>query len=129
MVHMVNLVVGLILAGVLVVAFCQSHKWTHGKSIFGHLLKGKIGHLVGKAQRKKKLEEVIGKNYVVEVEEGASDNVDVEDEKKKTQRNGFLTKDLDENNCKEEEIIEYVELSEAGKSSKSVAAASIENTF
>ena len=134
MVHVINLGVGLILAGVLVIAFCQRHKWTNGKSIFGHLLKGKIGDLVGKAQRKRgdhkteasSLEEGTGKNYKVETEESESDNVDVGDETKEAQHNGFLTKDLDENNCKEQE---EVELPEAGKSLKHVAAAAIEQPY
>ena len=47
MVHIVNLGVGLILAGVLVVAFCKRHKWTNGKSIVEHLLKWRIWDLVG----------------------------------------------------------------------------------
>ena len=138
MVHVINLGVGLILAGVLVIAFCQRHKWTNGKSIFGHLLKGKIGDLVGKAQRKRgdhkteasSLEEGTGKNYVVKVvKEGESDNLGVEDETKRAQHDGFLAKGLDANNCKEQEIVEHAELLEAGQSSKHVAPAGIEKPY
>ena len=83
MVHIINLGVGLILAVVLVVGFCQRHKWTKGTSIFGHLL----NYLVGKAQRKRgdhkaeesTLEEVKEKNNAVKAEEGGSNCVDFED--------------------------------------------------
>ena len=136
MVHIVNLGVGLILAGVLVVAFCKRHKWTNGKSIVEHLLKWRIWDLVGEAQRKRadhetsSLEEGTGKNYVVKVvKEGESDNVGVEDETKRIQHDGFLAKGLDANNCKEQEIVGHAELLEAGQSSKHVAPAGIEKPY
>ena len=56
-VQYVNLAVGLILVVALLVGFCQRHKWTKGKSIFGHLIKnlikGKVFVLLGKAKGKR----------------------------------------------------------------------------
>ena len=101
MVHIINLGVGLILAVVLVVSFCHRHKWTNETTIFGHLLKGKIRHLVGKAQSKRrdhKSEEITleggreDKN-AVKVEDGESDCVDFEDETKQP-RGGPVTKQI-----------------------------------
>ena len=114
MVHIVNLGVGLILAGVLVVAFCKRHKWTNGKSIVEHLLKWR--KRADHETETSSLEEGTGKNYVVKVKEGESDNLGVEDETKRAQHDGFLAKGLDANNCKEQEIVEHAELLEAGQS-------------
>ena len=128
MVHIINLGVGLILALVLVVSFCQRHKWTNG-----HLLKGKICTLVGKAQSKRRghkseeitLEGVKEDTNAVKVEEGESNCVDFEDETKQAE-DGSVTKQIrGENSCKgnEEEIVAHVELLEDGKSSNQVVAA------
>ena len=132
MVHIINLGVGLILAVVLVVGFCQRHKWTKGTSIFGHLMKGKIGNLVGKAQRKRgdheavgsTLEEVKEKNNAVKAEEGGSNCVDFEDERKRRQDES-ITKQMQENSCKdnEQEIVGHVELLEEGENSNQVVVA------
>ena len=132
MVQIINLGVGFILAVVLVVGFCQRHKWTKGTSIFGHLMKGKIGNLVGKAQRKmgdheavgSTLEEVKEKNNAVKAEEGGSNCVDFEDERKRRQDES-ITKQMQENSCKdnEQEIVGHVELLEEGENSNQVVVA------
>ena len=124
----------MILAVVLFVSFCQRHKWTKGTSIFGHLMKGKICNLVGKAQRKRgdhkaeesTLEEVKEKNNAVKVEEGGSDCVDFEDERKRRQDES-ITKQMQENSCKEneQEIVGHVELLEVGESSNQAVLAAI----
>ena len=132
MVQIINLGVGFILAVVLVVSFCQRNKWTRGTSIFGHLMKGKIRNLVGKAQRKRgdheaegsTLEEVKEKNNAVKAEEGGSNCVDFEDERKRRQDES-ITKQMQENSCKdnEQEIVGHVELLEEGENSNQVVVA------
>ena len=128
MVRIINLGVGLILALVLVVGFCHRHKWTNGTSIFGHLLKGKICTLVGKAQSKRrdhKSEEITlegGKEdkNAVKVEDVESDCVDFEDETKQAEDGSFTKQICGEN---EKEIVAHVEPLEEGESSNQVVAA------
>ena len=129
MVHIINLGVGLVLAAVLVVGFCLRHKWTNGKSIFGHLLKGKIGDLIGKAKSKRRdhktekssVRQGNEKNDGTKLAEIEVDHVDFEDEAKRAQEDGFITKNLDESNCKgtkqniEAQVVELPEEDESSK--------------
>ena len=130
MVHIINLGVGLVLAAVLVVGFCLRHKWTNGKSIFGHLLKGKIGDLIGKAKSKRRDYETEKssveqgnnkKNDGTKVAKIEVDHVDFEEEAKRAQEDGFITKNLDESNgkgTKQNIEAQVVELPEEDESSK-----------
>ena len=118
MVRTINLGVALVLAVVLVVGFCQRHKWSNGKSIFGHLLKGGVCILVGKTKKKRRdteaekssLEEGTKKDEVVKLEEVESDRLHFQDETRKAQ-DEIITKTSDEKDCKDTdpEIVAHID--------------------
>ena len=106
-VQYVNLAVGLILVVALLVGFCHRHKWTKGKSIFGHLIKnlmkGKVFVLLGKAKGKRcHGSDNLGKS-TLKLEE---DDIDQCNDKKRTDQH----KDT---NGSDHEIVVDVELSES----------------
>ena len=106
-VQYVNLAVGLILVVALLVGFCHRHKWTRGKSIFGHLIKnlmkGKVFVLLGKAKGKRcHGSDNLGKS-TLKLEE---DDIDQCNDKKRTDQH----KDT---NGSDHEIVVDVELSES----------------
>ena len=106
-VQYVNLAVGLILVVALLVGFCHRHKWTKGKSIFGHLIKnlmkGKVFVLLGKAKGKRcHGSDILGKS-TLKLEE---DDIDQCNDKKRTDQH----KDT---NGSDHEIVVDVELSES----------------
>ena len=106
-VQYVNLAVGLILVVALLVGFCHRHKWSKGKSIFGHLIKnlmkGKVFVLLGKAKGKRcHGSDNLGKS-TLKLEE---DDIDQCNDKKRTDQH----KDT---NGSDHEIVVDVERSES----------------
>ena len=127
MVRTINLGVALVLAVVLVVGFCQRHKWSNGKSIFGHLLKGGVCILAGKTKKKRRdieaekcsLEEGMKKNEVVKLEKVESDRLHFQDETRKA-LDEIITKTSDEKDCKDTdpEIVAHIDT--IGESARSM---------